>query len=132
MRPSSANPDPAGQAAEWILSVGGMHCASCVGRVEKALLAVPGVSSATVNLASGRAFARLSGNGHADELAQAVRRAGFEAEPLVDTPEQSTRESQAQEAEAQSLRNAFLLAAALTLPIFALEMGSHLIPGMAD
>ncbi|MET0540307.1 MAG: heavy metal-associated domain-containing protein, partial [Variovorax sp.] len=34
------------------ISVGGMTCASCVGRVERALRQVPGVTSATVNLAT--------------------------------------------------------------------------------
>jgi copper chaperone CopZ len=46
-------PSPTGP--ELILSVGGMHCASSVGRVERALQATPVVSTATVNLASARA-----------------------------------------------------------------------------
>ena len=37
------------------LPVKGMHCAACVGKVERALKAVPGVTDATVNLATGRA-----------------------------------------------------------------------------
>jgi len=116
---------------EVILSVGGMHCASCIGRVEKALRATPGVQEAAVNLASARAFVRISG-GDAEVAARAVRAAGFEAEPLLDTPEQSEREAQARAEESRSLRRAFLLAAALTLPIFLLEMGAHLVPGLAE
>ena len=118
-------------APEIILSVGGMHCASCIGRVEKALRATPGVQEAAVNLASARAFVRISG-GDAEVAARAVRAAGFEAEPLLDTPEQSEREAQARAEESRSLRRAFLLAAALTLPIFLLEMGAHLVPGLAE
>jgi P-type Cu+ transporter len=76
----------ASPADELILSVGGMHCASCVGRVEKAIRAVPGVAAAAVNLASGRAFVSLAG-ANADGVARAIREAGFEAEPLNDTPE---------------------------------------------
>ena len=42
------------------LAVGGMHCASCVSRIESALAKVPGVSLAVVDLLSGRASVRLS------------------------------------------------------------------------
>ena len=41
------------------LGVGGMTCASCVGRVERALRKVPGVQDATVNLATERALRAL-------------------------------------------------------------------------
>ena len=43
------------------LGVGGMTCASCVTRVEKALRKQPGVSDATVNLATESARVTLSG-----------------------------------------------------------------------
>src|SRR5436305_1824532 len=45
------SPPPPGPE-EWDLSIGGMHCASCVSRVESALKSVPGVSEASVNLAT--------------------------------------------------------------------------------
>jgi P-type Cu+ transporter len=61
------------------LAVGGMTCASCVGRVEKALRRTPGVLEATVNLATERATVEfLPGTTGRDELAAAVRRAGYE------------------------------------------------------
>ena len=64
------------------LAITGMTCASCAGRVERALLAVPGVRSAEVNLATERARAEmLAGTASVDELAAAVRRAGYEAAP---------------------------------------------------
>ena len=61
------------------LAIGGMTCASCVGRVERALRKVPGVQAATVNLAT--ETARIEGD--ADDLLQArlmraVRDAGYE------------------------------------------------------
>jgi Cu+-exporting ATPase len=57
------------------LPVRGMNCASCVGRVEKAILAVPGVGAAAVNLATERA--RVEG-GDPAAIAAAIRNAGYE------------------------------------------------------
>ncbi|MES2114062.1 MAG: heavy metal translocating P-type ATPase [Pseudomonadota bacterium] len=71
---------------EYTLAIGGMTCASCAGRVEKALSAVPGVLSATVNLATERASVTVAGD-EADvaRLAAAVVKAGYEATP-ADAP----------------------------------------------
>lgn len=57
------------------LPIEGMTCASCVGRVERALGAVPGVASARVNLATGRA--EVSGTADLAALADAVQQAGY-------------------------------------------------------
>jgi P-type Cu+ transporter len=57
-------------------AVTGMSCASCAGRVEKALLAVPGVLAASVNLATETATVRVDGSVPAAMLAKAVREAG--------------------------------------------------------
>ncbi len=67
------------------LAIGGMTCASCVGRVEKALAHVPGVSTASVNLATERA--RVSAHAgvlHPAELIAAVEAAGYEATLLTE------------------------------------------------
>ena len=65
------------------VSIGGMTCASCVARVEKALRAVPGVADASVNLATETARIRVDENAGADidwraRLSRAVRDAGYE------------------------------------------------------
>ncbi|HWK70339.1 MAG TPA: heavy metal translocating P-type ATPase [Burkholderiaceae bacterium] len=109
------------------LSVSGMSCASCVGRVERALAAVPGVTQASVNLATERAQVEMRQDIPADQLVAAVRKAGYEAAIVTDggdTDELSARHA----AEQTLLKRDVLLAVALALPVFVLEMGSHLLP----
>ncbi|MFT4193976.1 cation transporter, partial [Ottowia sp.] len=61
------------------LGIGGMTCASCVSRVEKALKKVPGVRDAAVNLATESArVAYAGGEDLAPQLRRAVRDAGYE------------------------------------------------------
>jgi len=61
------------------VGIGGMTCASCVGRVERALKKVPGVTEATVNLATESARIAYSGDEHMEaRLRRAVRDAGYE------------------------------------------------------
>ena len=65
------------------LAVSGMTCAACVRRVERALLKVPGVETAGVNLATERAQVTLGGQATIDDLLTAVEQAGYHAEPVV-------------------------------------------------
>ena len=67
----------AGSGGSIELEIAGMTCASCVGRVEKALRSVSGVHEASVNLATERAH--VKGAARADELVAAVERAGYQA-----------------------------------------------------
>jgi len=109
------------------LAVTGMSCASCVGRVERALAAVPGVAAARVNLATERAWVELGEEVDPKALVEAIHGAGYEARPLEAlVPEQ---EEARRETEARSLRRDLWIAAALSLPVFVLEMGAHLVPG---
>jgi heavy metal translocating P-type ATPase len=113
------------------LSVAGMSCASCVGRVERALGAVPGVLHAGVNLATEKAtVSTIEGSVTPAALVEAVRAAGYQAEEIGKAPDRADREREAREREVTSLRRAFVLAATLTLPIFVLDMGSHFIPAL--
>ncbi|MFY8150475.1 MAG: copper ion binding protein, partial [Hyphomicrobiales bacterium] len=64
-------------ATTLAISVEGMSCASCVGRVEKAILAVPGVREASVNLATQRASVGLDANADAAPVLAAIRAAGY-------------------------------------------------------
>ncbi|ENG9418098.1 heavy metal translocating P-type ATPase [Vibrio cholerae] len=110
------------------LSVQGMTCASCVGRVEKSLRAVKGVKEATVNLATERATVR--GTAGADDLITAIEKIGYEAS-LVDNQSQNNDDAaEKKDIEKAALKRDLFLATVLALPVFILEMGSHVIPGM--
>ncbi|MBX9455551.1 MAG: heavy metal translocating P-type ATPase [Rhizobium sp.] len=65
--------------------IDGMTCASCVGRVEKAIAAVPGVKTANVNLATERATVSYSDPSVADAVIEAISKAGYE--PRIETRE---------------------------------------------
>ncbi|WP_036255575.1 heavy metal translocating P-type ATPase [Methylocapsa acidiphila] len=60
------------------IRVEGMSCASCVGRVEKAILATPGVASASVNLATKQADVKFAGPADVDGVVAAIGKAGYE------------------------------------------------------
>ena len=110
------------------LSVTGMTCASCVGRVEKALKAVPGVSGATVNLATERASVTAAGGVAASALIQAVAKAGYEARPIAEAASDTDAVAERQAAERQALKRSLTIAAIFALPVFILEMGGHMVP----
>ncbi|MCQ9617032.1 heavy metal translocating P-type ATPase [Paenalcaligenes niemegkensis] len=113
------------------LTVAGMTCASCVGRVQKALKAVPGVVEATVNLATERAHVR--GSTDPNTLVAAIAAAGYTAQAIdAGASADDDAANERKDAERAALKRDLTLAAVLTLPVFMLEMGSHLIPGMHE
>ncbi len=98
------------------LGIDGMHCASCVGRVERALEAAPGVAKASVNLALQQARVQFS-NGPVpiELLSEAVRKAGYEVvSSATSRPETHSLWS--------DLRIRIGVAAALSLPVLILSM----------
>ncbi len=117
------------QPETFDLAVEGMTCASCVARVEKAIGGVAGVESASVNLATERATIRVLDKSPALVFAinAAVHKAGYEPHAIEAS---GAGKAAAREVELSHLRRDFWIAAALTLPIFVLEMGGHLIPAL--
>ncbi|MEH3118996.1 MAG: heavy metal translocating P-type ATPase [Methylorubrum populi] len=110
------------------VAVEGMSCASCVGRVERALTALPGAVSASVNLATGRAELRhAAGAVSTADVEAAVRAAGYEPRSLEAA--QDAGHAERQEREASALRRDLVLAAVLSAPVVVLDMGGHLLPG---
>ncbi|HEX8883465.1 MAG TPA: heavy metal translocating P-type ATPase, partial [Noviherbaspirillum sp.] len=110
------------------LAISGMTCASCVGRVEKALKKVPGVTGASVNLATEKAQVTSLGV-PVETLLAAVRKAGYEAAPV------SSDGVSASKAEAGlpgwwPVAVAALLSAPLVAPMLAMPFGVHwALPG---
>lgn len=80
VQPGILSPD------DVILQITGMTCASCVRRVEKATLKVPGIVDASVNLATERARIRYANGAVPDAtlLLEAVRGAGYDAHVVAD------------------------------------------------
>ncbi|MBA1276824.1 MULTISPECIES: heavy metal translocating P-type ATPase [Pseudomonadaceae] len=107
------------------LAVEGMTCASCVGRVERALLKLPGVSSASVNLASERARVEVLGTADPAVLIQAVEAAGYQARAA------NTAQANTEDGKSRLLRErlaviaALLLAAPLVVPMLGEPFGLH-------
>ncbi len=106
------------------LNIEGMTCASCVGRVERALLKVPGVRSAAVNLASERAHVEVIGTPDPAVLIQAIEAAGYKASAGdQQRPEQDA--ARRLQRERWAVIAALLLAAPLVLPMFGELFGQH-------
>ena len=105
----------------------GMSCASCVGRLEKALLAAPGVTQAHVNLADESATVDyVPGLTDPEQLAQVAAAAGY---PATLPSEQAPIDRSAVKAEeAAQQKRAMIVSAVLAVPVFILEMGAHLVP----
>ena len=120
---------------EVTLAIGGMTCASCVGRVERALARVPGVIEASVNPATERARVRTAGEPATRELVAAVVRAGYTAEvPRDDRARPShgeaTPASRHAAREARHLWIAAGLTAPLVLPMIGMLAGRDwMLPG---
>ncbi len=69
------------EKTDWTLQIEGMTCASCVAHVEKALLALPGVVNASVNLATEKATVLSNTPIAFATLHRAVENAGYHAQP---------------------------------------------------
>lgn len=132
------------------LQIRGMTCASCVARVERALLATPGVASASVNFATEQATVEASTA--LESLVAAVVQAGYGAAAVSEEPRPSSHPSDAgavkragvaispaqtapwtarwqeQMAQGGAVWLAILLSAPLLLPMALMPFGVHWMP----
>ncbi len=106
------------------IDIEGMTCASCVARVEKALLKVPSVTAASVNLATERATVQVADTSNIDALLKAIEKAGYTGKQ-TDHSQHAHGGHQHHDEDAGVLKRDVAIAAVLTLPLFVLEMGSH-------
>lgn len=110
------------------LLVAGMTCASCVGRVEKALLKVPGVLAASVNLATESARIKVTGGVTAGTLIAAIDKAGYAA--TVPAASRASAPAAVPNRDGMKVAFAAVLAFPLMLPMLLEWAGIHLmLPG---
>lgn len=102
--------------------ISGLNCGACAARAEKAMSGVAGVTSAHVNFADHTATVDADRALFA-QIESASTTAGYPATLIAQQAQPQTRED-----ETPALRRATLIAAALTLPIFIVEMGGHIFP----
>ena len=123
------NPQIDTKSELFTLDIGGMTCASCVGRVEKALDKIPGVEAASVNLATEQAKVRLKADSglNADDLIATVKKTGYEAK--ISSPHQISEIAPSKmfwgtDGLGRVLLG-FALSAPLFLPMFLMPFGIH-------
>ena len=109
------------------LQVDGMTCAGCARRVERALSQAAGVSQACVNFAAHTAELQLEPGADAEAPIAALRQAGYDGAPAKSWAERTgAGQAQSGHDHGDAATGQLILAVALTLPIFIIEMGGHL------
>ena len=116
------------------LSIEGMHCASCVARVERELESVPGVTEALVDLNGESArVSYLAGAATVEDLEHAVEHAGYSAHVKDDAPPEDdlARQDRDRAREYRTLMRKFWFSAAVSVPVLVLS-NTMLVPGLKD
>ncbi|MCR8719905.1 heavy metal translocating P-type ATPase [Pseudomonas syringae] len=115
------------------LPISGMTCASCAGRVERALAKVPGVNRVTVNLANERAHVSAAPQTDPHTLISAVTRAGYGATLIQDRQADAEKKVQHLHRERWALLLAIALALPLIAPMLLTPLGGHwMLPAWAQ
>lgn len=111
------------QSEHLLLDIQGMHCASCISRVESSLAELPGVTYARANLATEQASVDFDASQSGiDEMIAAVERAGYQAS--LSAPAESAADSMTARSagEAAAWRNRLLVGAALLVPMVVIQL----------
>ena len=112
----------------YTLDIGGMTCASCVSRVEKALDKIPGVEAASVNLATEQARIRVRrGSSSLEDIIALVKKTGYEAKEssIRGNPDQKVGKPFWAADGLGRVVLSFALSAPLFLPMFFMPFGNH-------
>ncbi|RMR59364.1 Copper-translocating P-type ATPase [Pseudomonas syringae pv. actinidiae] len=121
------------QTTTFDLPISGMTCASCAGRVERALAKVPGVNSVTVNLANERAHVDTAAKTDPQTLIDAVSRAGYSATLVEDRHAEADQKARHLHNERWALLLAIALALPLIAPMLLTPLGVHwMLPAWAQ
>lgn len=118
--PKTATAQP--PAEHLLLNIEGMHCASCINRVETSLAEVPGVQRVRANLATDQASLVVDPSVQLQWLLDAVERAGYRAEPVEEAAGTDVLAQRAA-SEQRAWLNRFLVGLMLLVPVTALSMG---------
>jgi len=119
------------QPSEFRFLVEGMHCASCINRVETALLQVPGIDTATVNLTTKEA--RIAGSSDLtaiDEIQTAIESLGFTYQEIPVSNSERLKHIQTQAAGFRRLVLKLVVAAPLSIAVMILSMAETEIPNL--
>ncbi|MBU3561736.1 heavy metal translocating P-type ATPase [Polynucleobacter hallstattensis] len=122
------SPTESSNSEFYTLDIGGMTCASCVGRVEKALGKIPGVEAASVNLATEQARIRTQrGSSSLAEIIALVQKTGYEAKEssVRGNPDQRIGKSFWAADGLGRVILSFALSAPLFLPMLFMPFGIH-------
>ncbi|MFN7734767.1 MAG: heavy metal translocating P-type ATPase [Pirellula sp.] len=112
------------------LSVHGMTCAACVGRVERAIRKVPGVRSANVNLATERAHVELDNysDKSIEEVTRAIRDSGYEAHIISNADDVTKIDRSKTSSTTEKIH--LWIAWGFAVPIFMISMAPMLVPSL--
>lgn len=120
--------EPALQRTE--LGIGGMTCANCAARIERALNKVDGVLGASVNLATERATVSALPQVTAAQLRAAIEGAGYEVREQQKGQTREEQEQAARASELAELRRQLSLSALFAVPLFLIAMLPMLFPAV--
>jgi heavy metal translocating P-type ATPase len=111
------------------LKIEGMHCASCISRVEKALLKVPGVESASVNLTNGSANVFYTGDiDLSQQMIDSVKKFGYVAKLQVEGSPEPFDESEQEQLKKKSF---IAIGIAILVILFTMHSMATNIPGIS-
>lgn len=115
------------ESQKYNLPVEGMTCASCVARVEKALNKIDGIDNVAVNFANEKVTFEIDEKVSLDKAKQAIEKYGYKLHTEVQKSEKLDGKDEGINDEYyEKLKNNFLFAVILTLPIFLISMPREL------
>lgn len=112
-----------------IISLGGMHCASCAQLIERRIKKTPGVEHVSVNYGTERAHVTYSSGVKHAQLIEAIESAGYKGK-VLDTSKNTEQEDR--ERGIIAIRNKFLVSILLALPVLVLSMGMKVLPAIEE